>query len=167
MKKIQKIALVKWHAIVYWWENYAACGDILTSNGLECWSNGVEPNRSWFVDTFPLRRGTVAFGGGATENGTNNIALLTIEFASKQIKTNQNKSNALTQWCCFWCSVDEIAIHRTVHHRIGVHGEQLLANWRFWWFKSKEWLRWTLFGGENVIFVRTWIEITIRIRIQQ
>lgn len=39
---------------------------ILTSKGLECASNGVEPNRSWFVVTFPLRRGIDAFGGGAT-----------------------------------------------------------------------------------------------------
>lgn len=44
---------------------------ILTSNGLECGSNGVEPNRSWLVDTFPLRRGTDAFGGGATAKDIN------------------------------------------------------------------------------------------------
>lgn len=44
---------------------YIAC-IILTSKGLECASNGVEPNRSWFVVAFPLRRGIDAFGGGAT-----------------------------------------------------------------------------------------------------
>lgn len=44
---------------------YIAC-ITLTSKGLECASNGVEPNRSWFVVTFPLRRGIDAFGGGAT-----------------------------------------------------------------------------------------------------
>lgn len=42
---------------------------ILTSKGLECESNGVEPNKSWFVVTLPLRRGIDAFGGGATVIG--------------------------------------------------------------------------------------------------
>lgn len=47
---------------------------ILTSNGLGCngASNGVDPNRSWLPLVVPLawplveRRGTAAFGGGAT-----------------------------------------------------------------------------------------------------
>lgn len=75
--------------------------------------------------------------------------------------------NAIGQWRC----VDSVTILMHCIDAIrsdGICSEQLLSDCRLWRFKTEEWWIGRMFVIRNgVIFIGTWIEITVRVRVEQ